>query len=65
MQIAAERGMLAFGQDSDMIKFGPKAQLTAIIDNWAPYYIERVKAALDGKWKIGRRLGRPQEQAWS
>ena len=34
-----------------MIKFGPKAQLTAIIDNWAPYYIERVKAALDGKWK--------------
>ena len=36
--------MLAFGQDSDMIKFGPKTQLTAIIDNWGPYYIERVKA---------------------
>ena len=51
MQFASERGMLAFGQDSDMIKFGPKAQLTAIINNWAPYYIERVKAALDGKWK--------------
>ena len=51
MQIASERGKLAFGQDSEMIKFGPKAQLTSIIDNWAPYYIARVKADLDGTWK--------------
>jgi basic membrane protein A len=50
MQIASERGKLAFGQDSEMIKFGPKTQLTSIIDNWAPYYIDRVKAQLDGKW---------------
>src|ERR1700751_2256893 len=50
MQVAAERGKLAFGQDSEMIKFGPKTQLTSIIDNWAPYYIDRVKAELDGKW---------------
>ncbi|MDB5617112.1 BMP family ABC transporter substrate-binding protein [Tardiphaga sp.] len=51
MQIASERGKLAFGQDSEMIKFGPKTQLTSIIDNWAPYYIQRVKAELDGTWK--------------
>ena len=51
MQVAAERGKLAFGQDSEMIKFGPKAQLTSIMDNWGPYYIERVKAELDGTWK--------------
>jgi basic membrane protein A and related proteins len=51
MQIASERGKLAFGQDSEMIKFGPKTQLTSIIDNWAPYYISRVKAELDGTWK--------------
>jgi basic membrane protein A and related proteins len=51
MQIAAERGKLAFGQDSEMIKFGPQTQLTSIIDNWAPYYIARVKAELDGTWK--------------
>jgi len=50
MQTAAQRGTKAFGQDSDMIKFGPTSQLTAIIDNWAPYYIERVKLQLDGKW---------------
>jgi basic membrane protein A and related proteins len=53
MQIASERGKLAFGQDSEMIKFGPKSQLTSIMDNWAPYYIERVKAQLDGTWKSG------------
>jgi len=51
MQVAAERGKLAFGQDSEMIKFGPKAQLTSIMDTWAPYYIARVKAELDGTWK--------------
>src|SRR5438477_1905669 len=53
MQISSERGKLAFGQDSDMIKFGPKTQLTSIIDNWAPYYIDRVKLELDGKWASG------------
>ena len=47
MQFANERGIFAFGQDSDMIKFGPKAQLTAIINNWTPYYVDRVKLALD------------------
>jgi basic membrane protein A and related proteins len=51
MQIAAQRGIYAFGQDSDMIKFGPKAQLTAIIDNWAPYYLQRTNDAIAGTWK--------------
>ena len=51
MQIAAQRNILAFGQDSDMIKFGPKSQLTAIVNNWAPYYVKQVGATLDGKWK--------------
>jgi len=51
MQAAAEKGIYAFGQDSDMIKFGPKAQLTAIVDNWSDYYIRRTRAVLDGTWK--------------
>jgi simple sugar transport system substrate-binding protein len=51
MQIAAQRGIYAFGQDSDMIKFGPKSQLTAIVDNWAPYYIQRTNDVLNGTWK--------------
>jgi len=53
MQFANERGILAFGQDSDMIKFGPKAQLTAITNNWTPYYADRIKLALDDKWTSG------------
>jgi basic membrane protein A and related proteins len=53
METAAKRGIPAFGQDSDMIKFGPKTQLTAIVNNWGPYYIERVKLVLDNKWTSG------------
>jgi simple sugar transport system substrate-binding protein len=52
-QFANERGIFSFGQDSDQIKFGPKAQLTAIINNWTPYYVDRVKLALDNKWETG------------
>ena len=51
MQIAEKQGIMAFGQASDMKKFGPNAQLTSIIDDWAPYYIARVKAVMDGTWK--------------
>ena len=57
MQVASQRGALAFGQDSDMVKFGPKSQLTGIINNWAPYYVDRVQAALDGKWKSEDKWG--------
>lgn len=53
MQIAEQRGIFAFGQNSNMIRFGGKAQLTAIIADWGPYYIQRVQAMLDGKWTSG------------
>ena len=51
MQVAEKRGKLAFGQASDMKAFGPKAQLTAIIDNWGPYYVQRTKDVMNGTWK--------------
>ncbi len=51
LQAAEIEGVLAFGQASNMIKFGPNAQLTSIEDNWAPYYIERVRAVMDGTWE--------------
>lgn len=51
MTIAEEKGIIAFGQASDMANFGPNAQMTAIIDNWAPYYIDRVRAVKDGTWE--------------
>ena len=51
LQIAEEQGAVGFGQASDMFAFAPNAQLTAIIDEWAPYYVARTKAVLDGTWE--------------
>jgi len=53
IQAAADRGMFAFGQASDMIHFAPNTQLTAIIDAWGPYYVARTQAVLDGTWTAG------------
>jgi simple sugar transport system substrate-binding protein len=55
MQEAAARGIKAFGQASDMIEAGPETQLTAIVDTWAPYYIERIQAVIDGTWETSDR----------
>ena len=46
MSVAEEKGVYAFGQASDMSAFGPNAHLTAIINGWAPYYVEKVKQAI-------------------
>jgi simple sugar transport system substrate-binding protein len=51
IQAAASRGMKAFGQATDMIKFGPTTELTATLDNWSPYYIKRIGDVLAGTWK--------------
>jgi len=48
--IAEERGVHGFGQASDMSAYAPTAQLTAIVDDWSGYYIERVQAVIDGAW---------------
>ena len=58
LQIAEQRStpdkpIYAFGQASDMESFAPKAQLTAIVDDWSDYYIQRTKAVLDGTWTSG------------
>jgi len=50
MTIAEEKGIYAFGQASDMQVYGPNSQLTGIVNNWGPYYVERVQAVLDGTW---------------
>jgi basic membrane protein A and related proteins len=50
MKFAEENKIYAVGQSSDMSAFGPHAHLTSIVDNWAPYYTMRIKAALDGTW---------------
>jgi simple sugar transport system substrate-binding protein len=51
LQIAEEEGKHGFGQASDMIRFSPNAQLTAIVDDWSGYYVDRIQAVLDSTWE--------------
>ena len=49
---AQEAGnVITFGQASDMAQYAPKPRVSSIIDNWAPYYIARTKAVMDGTWE--------------
>ncbi len=49
---AAEAGgVYTFGQASDMADYAPMPRISSIIDNWAPYYIERTQAVIDGTWE--------------
>ncbi|MDR0808633.1 MAG: BMP family ABC transporter substrate-binding protein [Gemmobacter sp.] len=56
---AAKTGgkVIGFGQASDMAEYKPSPRVSSIIDNWAPYYIERVGAVIDGTWE--------QSDTWS
>ena len=56
LQTAEKAGKMAFGWDSDMSKFGPRAHLASAIVNWAPYYKKAIKDVLEGTWKV--------EQTW-
>ncbi|HXL64398.1 MAG TPA: BMP family ABC transporter substrate-binding protein, partial [Xanthobacteraceae bacterium] len=51
LQVCEKRKIYGFGYGADMSRFAPKAHLTASLDLWGPYYIERAKAMLDGSWK--------------
>ncbi|SDO67403.1 nucleoside-binding protein [Methylobacterium phyllostachyos] len=51
LQEAEKQGKLAFGQSSDQYRFAPKAQLTAVVDDWNGYVIREAKAVLDGSWQ--------------
>ena len=53
LKTAQDKGKRAFGWDSDMTAYGPKAHLASAIINWTPYYIKATKDALDGSWKTG------------
>ncbi len=53
LKTAEEKGIRAFGWDSDMTAYGPKAHLGSSIINWQPYYSKAVKDALEGTWTTG------------
>ncbi|MFZ9251673.1 MAG: BMP family ABC transporter substrate-binding protein [Hylemonella sp.] len=54
LQTAEKMGKRAFGWDSDMTAYGPKAHLGSAVINWGPYYVKAVRDALEGKWATGQ-----------
>jgi simple sugar transport system substrate-binding protein len=51
LQTAEKNGKYAFGWDSDMSAFAPKAHLGSAVVNWGPYYEKAVNDVLNNTWK--------------
>jgi len=54
LKTAEKMGKRAFGWDSDMTAYGPKAHLGSAVINWAPYYTKAVRDALENTWTTGQ-----------
>ena len=50
-EAAKTPGVVGFGQASDMQAYAPSPRVSSIVDNWAPYYVKRVRAVLEGTWE--------------
>ncbi len=57
LQVAQEKGKFAFGWDSDMARFAPKAHLTASTNHWGDFYTSVAQAVMAGTWKTGEVRG--------
>ncbi|OUL35918.1 BMP family ABC transporter substrate-binding protein [Nostoc sp. T09] len=51
IQLAAEKGIYAFGYNTDMSKFGAQAHLTSAINKWGKFYIDTALAVINNTWK--------------
>jgi simple sugar transport system substrate-binding protein len=54
LQTAEKNGKYAFGWDSDMSAFAPKAHLGSAVALWGGYYKKAIKDVMDGTWKTER-----------
>lgn len=57
VQAAEADKVYAVGYHSDMSKYGPHAQLTAVTHQWGAYYTKAVSDAIAGRWKPGNVWG--------
>lgn len=57
LQVAQEKGKFAFGWDSDMARFAPKAHLTASTNYWGDFYTRTAQAVAAGTWKTAEVRG--------
>jgi simple sugar transport system substrate-binding protein len=51
VQAAQQKGVYAFGWDSDMTKFGPKAHLAASVLHWEKIYTPVMQSVANKSWK--------------
>ena len=51
VQTAEAKKVYAIGYHSDMSKYGPNAQLTAVTHHWGNYYTKVAQSVVDGKWQ--------------
>jgi basic membrane protein A and related proteins len=54
LQTAEKMGKRAFGWDSDMSNYGPKAHLGSAVINWTPYYRKAINDVLNNTWTTGQ-----------
>jgi basic membrane protein A and related proteins len=50
IQLAEEKGIYAFGYNTDMSKFGQKAHLTSAINKWGKFYTDKALAVISNTW---------------
>lgn len=50
-QVAGANDLLWVGYNSDSSEFAPQAWLTAPVWDWSDYYIDRVRAVMEGNWE--------------
>ncbi len=53
LQTAEKAGKYAFGWDSDMSAFAPKAHLASAIVDWSNYYTKSIDEVMNKTWKGG------------
>ena len=51
VQTAEAKKVYAIAYHSDMSRYGPTAQLTAVTHHWGNYYTRVAQSAVDGKWQ--------------
>ncbi|MBW4644405.1 MAG: BMP family ABC transporter substrate-binding protein [Goleter apudmare HA4340-LM2] len=51
VQLAGEKGIYAFGYNTDMSRFATKSHLTATIHKWGKFYTDTALAVMNGTWK--------------
>ena len=54
---AEENGLYTLSYYSDMQKFGPKTNLTSVVQTWGSFYIKTIEDVLAGRWKSENVMG--------